>query len=505
MKINLIEYFEQTAERYPNKTAVIDKDGGLNFGQVQRLGKSLASRIYESTCVTNSPVALFLPKSSLAIVSVIGTLYSGNIYVPLDINNPTNRIQGILENLSPSCIVSDSARIPQLEPLNLKIPVINIDEIHSKDPQEGFLGYPECIDTDPAYIIHTSGSTGLPKGVAISHRSIMDYIHWAIDTFEITHEEHIGNQAPLVFDNSTLDIYLMIFTGATLNLIPESLFMFPAKLMEYIESKNINFVFWVPSVLVNVANLKILESLKVSSLKKVLFAGEVMPTKQLNNWISHLEKDVLFANLYGPTEITVDCTFHIVDRNYDDHEVLPIGKACRNSDVLILNDNNQKCGICEQGELCVRGSSLALGYWNNFEKTDAAFVQNPLNSSFPEKIYRTGDLVYLNERKEIIFVGRKDNQIKHLGYRIELGEIEHAIASTFDGLIPCVLYEERNKKIILIYEAKEVISPGEFRKNLSKVLSKYMLPSEYIKIDKIPLNSSGKIDRTNLKKKYASL
>ena len=270
--------------------------------------------------------------------------------------------------------------------------------------------------------------------------------------------------------------------------------------MEFINRKGINFVFWVPSVLINVANLQILDSIDLPGLRKVLFAGEVMPVKALNYWRKHLNKEVLFANLYGPTEITVDCTYHIVKREYDDNEILPIGKPRRNSDILILNDKNELCQTNEQGELCVRGSSLALGYWNNLERTNAVFVQNPLNPNYPEKIYHTGDLVYQQEDGEIIFVGRRDNQIKHLGYRIELGEIEHVIANSFENIIPCVLYDEQRKVIELFYEAPNEITPLDFRKKLSTRLSKYMIPGEFIRMEHLPHNASGKIDRTNLKK-----
>src|SRR5690606_34008711 len=311
-----------------------------------------------------------------AVISFLATLYSGNCYAPLDTKNPISRIGSILQALDPICIITNNAHIGNMKKCGLNIDLINIDDFDYARTGNQEFNYKRCIDTDPAYIIHTSGSTGTPKGVAISHRSIFDYIHWAIDTFKITENEATANQAPFIFDNSTRDIYLMIFTGATLYLIPEQLFMFPAKLLEFINKNQINFICCVPSVLVNVANLKLLDTLKIPSIKKVLFAGEVMPTQHLNYWINNLDKKVLFANLYGPTEITVDCTYHIVDREYRDDEVLPIGKACRNSDVLILNSENNICTLGEQGELCVRGSSLALGYWNDFERTNLVFTQN---------------------------------------------------------------------------------------------------------------------------------
>jgi len=246
----------------------------------------------------------------------------------------------------------------------------------------------------------------------------------------------------------------------------------------------------------------LLDFIKLTSLKKVLFGGEVMPTQHLNYWIQNLNKDVLFANMYGPTEITVNCTYHIIDRVYKDNEVLPIGIPCRNSDILILNEENQLCTTNEQGELCVRGSSLSLGYWEDFEKSNSVFIQNPLNTMYADKIYRTGDKVFKNEQGEIIFIGRKDFQIKHLGYRIELGEIEHSILSVFDSINGCVLYDDRLNEIVFVYESKADIPISEFRFKLNKSLAKYMIPTRYVKMDTMLYTNSGKIDRVKLKNNF---
>lgn len=216
--------------------------------------------------------------------------------------------------------------------------------------------------------------------------------------------------------------------------------------MEYLNEKQVNTVYWVPSALCIAANWKAFEYVSVPTLKKVLFAGEVMPNKQLNILRNELP-GVLFANLYGPTEVTDICTYYVVDREFADDEPLPIGNACSNCGVLVLKDDNTQALPGEEGELCVRGSFLAMGYYNNAEKTSQVFVQNPLNPYYPETVYRTGDIVKYNERGELVYISRKDFQIKHMGYRIELGEIETAV-SAVDGMKACAcVYDAKRKRL----------------------------------------------------------
>lgn len=376
--------------------------------------------------------------------------------------------------------------------------IIYEETICSEEDETAVKPYTEkIIDTDLLYVLFTSGSTGVPKGVSICHRSVIDYTDWVTETFNITQKDTFGNQAPFYFDNSILDIYSCMKTGATLNIIPKKLFFQPVPLLEYIKYNKINTIFWVPSALIVVSKLKAFRNVDLSdTLKRVLFCGEVMPNKQLNIWRKFLP-NVTYANLYGPTEITDACTYYIVDREFSDDEPLPIGIPMSNTDILVLNDEDKLVTDDEVGELCVRGTSLAMGYYNNPEKTRSAFVQNPLNKAVPEIIYRTGDLVRYNEYREIIYISRKDFQIKHLGHRIELGEIETAISSLEEVTLNCCLYDEKNQKIVLFVDAQ--VDRDYIKERIEKLVPEYMIPGKVIYLENMPINANGKIDRIKLK------
>lgn len=499
MKTNLVEYFKETVLKFPNKIALNDNLNQFTFSETDKISDRLALEILGSDFGQRKPVAVLLGKGNSSVISFLSIVKSGNFYIPVDVKSPIERVSKILETLQAECIITDIKHKEIAEKCSFVGRLIVIDELDKAEDNSKVLNNAQnqIIDLDPIYAIFTSGSTGVPKGVVISHRGVIDYIEWAKETYEVTEKDIIGNQAPFYFDNSTLDIYLMVCTGATLNIIPEERFSFPIRLIEYINDHKINMVFWVPSVLVSISNFDVFGTIKPAYLNKILFAGEAMPNKHLNYWRKNYP-NALYSNLYGPTEITVDCTFYNVDRDFKDDESLPIGSACKNTQILIFNEENKLTKRGELGELCVRGSSLAFGYYNDFEKTKTVFTQNPLHNNYPDIIYRTGDLVFLNERDEIIFVGRKDSQIKHLGYRIELGEIENAIlgVSTVDNV--AVLYDDSQKQIVAFVITKDATTL--IRKGIMSAIPKYMIPTRWEVMESFPLNANGKINRLELKK-----
>ena len=492
------QYLRKSAESYSNHVALVDNKASLTYKMVLNEAERIAYQLIARD-LFKKPIAVMMDRSIKPIVSFFGIALSGNYYTIIDTKMPQNRIEKIFETFDPCLVIVDKRNIKKAQELGKETIVYEeiVEKTLTQDEEEKVASAESrIIDTDILYVLFTSGSTGVPKGVIITHRSVIDYTEWVAETFNLDHNTVLASQAPFYFDNSVLDIYSTIRNAATLHVIPTMLYSFPIRLLEYIRDNRVNTIFWVPTVLCRIADLELLDKCDIDCLEKVLFAGEVMPARQLNAWIRRLP-EATFANLYGPTEITVDCTYYIVDREIKDDESVPIGYSCMNSDVMVLNEKNELVGANEKGELCVRGSSLSLGYYNNPEKTAAAFVQNPLNNLYHELIYRTGDIVHYNERGEIIYDGRMDSQIKHTGHRVELGEIETAVFSNPLIKNNCCLHEATKDQLILFYVGD--IKEDDLRKYLNTLVPEYMLPNVYYKLENMPLNMNGKIDRVKLK------
>ena len=510
MKVSLIELFEETVRKYPQKVAVIDKDRDISFSDLHKKSQWLASKLIALGIKQNRPVGVFLDKSIESVYADLGILYAGDFYMNLDIKTPAERIKNIIQLIEPAAIISTQAQIKSIAaviPDSVKLILLDEMEKERRSQESGDrsqeLGERRntLIDTDPSCIINTSGSTGTPKGVVLNHKSFFDFIDWSLETFGFGEDLVMGSLSPIVFDIYSFELCMLMAKASTLVVLPAHLAAFPAKILEVLEKHQVNFLFWVPTIMVNIANMDLLSAFKLESLRTVWFAGEVFPTKQFNYWHHHLPQ-VTFANLYGPIEITLDCTYYIINKEIPDEEPLPIGYPCHNTDILILDDDDKAVsepGV--EGELCVRGTSLAMGYYNNPEKTAAAFVQNPLNKAYPELIYRTGDIVCLNDEGLIMFKGRKDNIVKHMGYRTDLGEIEHVIINTLKLVKNgCIVYNQAEKQITLFYEAAEEIPVPQFRMEIGKVLPKYMIPTVYHRLEQLQRNTNGKIDRLYYKK-----
>lgn len=495
---NVLEYLENASRKYPGKIFCSDADSSITYIQFTDCAKKIGSKISEIVKnETRKPIVVYIDRTIESIAAFMGVVYSGNFYVPIDSALPGERKKTIINTLNPILIICPenvSADIISDE-RNIGLKALEDADINGEQLNR----IADCqIDTDPLYAIFTSGSTGVPKGVLVSHRSVLDLIDNFAEIFHFTHEGIWGNQAPFDFDVSVKDIYSTIKAGGTMYIIPKKLFSLPLKLIEYLNENKINTAIWATSALVIIANFKTFDKVLPKYLKQVMFSGEVMPNRVLNYWRSYLA-DVQYVNLYGPTEITCNCTYYIVDRGFANEDSLPIGRHFNNTDIILLDSARQSAAAQgEVGELCVRGSSLALGYYNNSEKTGQAFIQNPLNSHYPELIYCTGDLVKYNDRGELIFLSRRDHQIKHMGHRIELGEIEVAVnALDFIESAVCI-YAQEKEKIVLFYQAKQDYKK-EIIEGLQVKLPKYMWPNKFIRYGALPLNKNNKIDRTKLK------
>lgn len=513
-----------SAREYPNKEAARFEGRSLTYAQLDQMSNQVARTLREAGVQRGDRVGIYVHKSLASIVSVFGIMKAGGVYVPLDPNAPAKRLAYITRNCDVKALLTSTEQLANLQQFFSEgTPLCNI--ILTDDTNPVALEFPEgvsvipwltvlqsdpnaiapngAIETDLAYILYTSGSTGDPKGVMISHRTIFTFVNWCSDRFKITPEDRVTSHAPLHFDLSTFDIYVTIQAGATVVMVPEKLSVFPVRLVQLLQEERITVTYLVPSILSMMVNYGKLYAHDMSNLRLILFAGEVFPIKYLRELvaaISHAE----YYNLYGPTETNV-CTYYKVqprDLEPERTQPVPIGIACENMEVFAVGDDGQL--VTErgkEGELWARGSCVAQGYWGDVEKTARNFVRNSHQPYFEEIAYRTGDIVTLHEDGvNWVYIGRRDHMIKSRGYRIELGEIEAAFYS-HKGVkevaavaIPDDMVGNRIKAFVVPMDHNG-LTVKELETHAAQKLPRYMVPESIEFRDELPKTSTGKINR----------
>lgn len=497
MENNVLSYLDAIVTKVPDKTAYANEAESFTFRQVYEQSRSIGTALHDRG-IYREPVVVFMDKHPKTIIGFFGVITAGCYYVPIDEEMPASRIDLILENCKARLIICDAHTKEKAEKFNFNGEICLYDELASVPENREAIAdiRRKALDIDPIYIVFTSGSTGVPKGVAACHRSVIDYIEQLSETLGFDENTVFANQTPLYFDACLKEIYPTLKFGATTYIVPKSLFMFPVKLVEFLNEHEVNTVCWVVSALTMISAFGTFRTVVPKYLKTIAFGSEVFPIKQFRLWREALP-EASFTNLYGPTEGTGMCCFYHVERELADDEPIPIGGPFPNTEILLLDEENKQAS---EGEICIRGTGVTLGYYNNPEKTGESFVQNPLNTAYPEIIYRTGDIGKYNEHGELVFVSRKDYQIKHMGHRIELGEIEANVNMLEEIKLCGCIYDEVKGKIVLYYVGD--IGSKELVTCLKERLPRYMIPNYVEQLDKIPFTANGKINRVELKNKY---
>lgn len=500
MQTNVLEYLEKTVNEVPDKVAFADDKIEITFKQFYDDCRAIGTYFADSD-IYKEPVLIFMDKSPLTLVSFFGTIYSGNYYVPIDEEMPQRRVELIIENTKANVFICTSNTAEKVKQFGFQGKILLFDDmIHTKVNQEKLNEIrAKAIDLDPIYVLFTSGSTGIPKGVVGHHRGVIDYIENLSEVLEFNRETVFGNQSPLYFDACMKEIYPTMKYGATTYLIPKQLFMFPVKLVEFMNEKQINTVCWVVSALTMISTFGTFDIVKPKYLHTIAFGSEVFPIKQYNIWKRTLP-EASFTNLYGPTEATGMSCYYKLDREFELDEVIPIGQPFHNTQIILINDEGKAVAKGDVGEICIRGTCITHGYYGNEEKTKEVFVQNPLNPYFPDWIYRTGDLGKYNEENQLIFISRKDYQIKHMGHRIELGEIEANVTLEDRVKAACCIFIKETSKIALFYVGD--ITKKELSVFLKEKLPRYMLPNTIIQLERLPLTPNGKMNRIEMENIY---
>jgi amino acid adenylation domain-containing protein len=521
---------EESSRKHPDRNAVVSKDKSITYADLEIKSNQLALTLSQQGIKKGDRVGIMLSKSIESIIALFGIMKAGAIYVPLDPLAPVNRVNHIISHCGIVWLITSHEHLRKIwsdqqvvlpfkktiltgQPSNDGTCNKDIDclawEAIEANPSDHYFSV-ELSDTCPAYILHTSGSTGTPKGVVISHLNALAFVNMAVDFFNIHEDDRIANHAPLHFDLSVFDIFGAIKAGATIVIVPESLSTFPAKLAEYIDQERISIWNSVSSVLTMLADRGRLDRFGFDTMRLVHFSGDIMPVKYLRILKNHM-KSAAFYNIYGQTEANSSLFYPVRETPNNEAWKIPIGQAFPNFEVFALNEVNEMINFPgEEGELYVSSSTVALGYWNDEKMTLEKFVVDPRHNSWAARVYKTGDLVRIDDHGNYIFVGRKDHMIKSRGYRIELAEIEIVLnnhPNVSQAVVITVPEELIGNRIIAYISLKEGVnvSAEEIAAYCHTLLPRYMVPEEILIIDKLSRTTTGKADRKLMTEIYLSV
>ena len=485
----------------------------ISYGQLNELSCKIANYLLKIGLKQGEVIAIFNNKTVEAYALMIACLKIGAVYSNLDYNSPLERLKKMIAICKPVLCFSESTYTENLKSCSVpenKIVDFNSNEfisnlnIHKSSLSDTYFNVPGIA---PAYIMFTSGSTGFPKGVVIPHENILRFIAWTKIAYNTNIDDVFTNINPMHFDNSVFDFYASLFSGASLVPVTESLARNPRKLIDILNIIKPTIWFSVPSMLVYALKLRALNKNDLLCLRIVSFGGEGFPKNQLRNLWELWGNRIKFINVYGPTECTCICSsYEVTASDMQKDELLPLGEMLPGFGFLILDEFGKITDSGEIGELFITGPNVGLGYVNSLEQTAEVFVQHPFITDHKEIIYKSGDLVSINNVDKLLyFCGRKDNQIKRMGYRIELEEIEHAIGSLKYIEENAVVYVKSKQDIgkIVTFVSSNVNDENKITMDLLNLLPSYMIPDEYVFLEYLPKNMNGKIDRLKLKEEYS--
>lgn len=506
---NLGYAFERVVEEFPDRPALaFSGDERFSYAVLNATANKIARYLAGHGVAQGDVVCISGIKTLESYASILACLKLGAIYCVLDFDSPFERLRKIINRCQPRVILVDQllGATISADELDCETELLVFDgdafqETIAGNDDTNLDETGEITAVNPAYIMFTSGSTGFPKGAVLTHQNVLNLIQWSKATYQTSPEDVFTNVNPLYFDNSVFDLYSSLFIGACLVPFSKDEMTNPKGIVEKIDALKCTSWFSVPSLLIYLTMMRVLNKDNMSHLKRFIFGGEGYPKPKLKTLYDLYADRVELHNVYGPTECTCICSSRRVtaDDVSDDSGLPPLGEIAPNFSYLILDDEERSVAFGEIGELCLLGPNVALGYFNDPDRTSAAFVQNPANKKFLERMYRTGDLVKCDGEDQLLhFCGRKDNQIKHMGYRIELEEIEAAINSLSYVAEVVVFHGEKRgfSEIAAVVSLSDPARSDDLEEDLEGLIPSYMVPGRFItREDELPKNPAGKIDR----------